>query len=104
MKKLVFILLFLVILVASFLAGSWFSHREGAKSRSAGVRSLQVGEEPENDTSSMPPGTVKITPEKQQAIGVQLGHVEKKSVDADPSSPGAGGCRRDENLSDPCCC
>jgi Cu(I)/Ag(I) efflux system membrane fusion protein len=80
MKKLVLILLFLVILLASFFAGSWFSQREGAKGRSAGVRSLQVGEESENDTSSMPPGTVKITPEKQQAIGVQLGLVEKKSV------------------------
>ena len=80
MKKLVFILLFLVILVASFLAGSWFSRREGAKTRSVGVRSLQVGEEPENDTSSMPPGTVKITPEKQQTIGVRLGIVEKKPM------------------------
>jgi RND family efflux transporter MFP subunit len=80
MKKLVLVLLFLVILVATFLAGSWFSQREGAKSRSAGVRSLQVGGEPENDTSSMPPGTVKVTPEKQQAIGVRLGLVEKKSV------------------------
>jgi membrane fusion protein, copper/silver efflux system len=80
MKKLVFILLFLVILVATFLAGSWFSQREGAKSRSTGVRSLQVGGEPENDSSSMPPGTVKITPGKQQVIGVQLGLVEKKSA------------------------
>ena len=80
MKKSVFILLFLVILVASFLAGSWFSQQERAKSRSAGVKSLQVGEEPENDSSSMPPGTVKITPEKQQTIGVRLGIVEKKPM------------------------
>ncbi len=80
MKKLGFILLFLVILVASFLAGSWFSQRERAKSRSTGVKSLQVGEEPANDSSSMPPGTVKITSEKQQVIGVRLGHVEKKAV------------------------
>ena len=80
MKKLASAIMLLVILVASFLAGSWYSHREGAKSRSAAVRSLQGGEDPENDTSSMSPGTVRIIPEKQQLIGVKLGTVEKKAA------------------------
>ena len=80
MKKLIWIVLLLVVLAASFLAGSWYSKRDAAKSRVSDIKSSRVTEESGNDTSSMPPGTVKITPEKQQIIGVKLGTVEKKAV------------------------
>jgi RND family efflux transporter MFP subunit len=41
---------------------------------------VYADETPGTNLSSMPPGTVKITPEKQQLIGVQVGVVEEKPV------------------------
>ena len=79
MRKLALIVLLLVVLAASFLAGSWYSKRDTAMS-TAGIKPSRVTEESGNDTSSMPPGTVKISPEKQQIIGVKLGTVEKKAM------------------------
>jgi RND family efflux transporter MFP subunit len=38
-----------------------------------------AGQASGNASSSMPPGTVKISPEKQQVIGVRIGQVEKTS-------------------------
>jgi len=80
MRKLTWIVLLLVVLAASFLAGSWYSKRDAAKSRVSDIKPSRVTEDLGNDTSSMPPGTVRITPEKQQIIGVKLGTVEKKAV------------------------
>ncbi len=80
MKKLVTVFLLLTVVVGSFLIGAWYNRREAGKGKSPGVTSLQAREESENDASSMPPGTVRITPERQQAIGVRLGPVEKKGV------------------------
>ena len=80
MRKLFWIVLLLVVLAATFLAGSWYSKPDTAKSRVADLKPSGVPEESGNDTSSMPPGTVKITPEKQQMIGVKLGTVEKKAM------------------------
>ncbi len=85
MKKSLYAVFLAVIIIASFLAGSWYSRREAAKVSSSGVRS-QDG--PKNATvtvtdtvtSSMSSGTVKISPDKQQAIGVRIGTVEKKPV------------------------
>jgi membrane fusion protein, copper/silver efflux system len=80
MRKLVLLVLLLIILTASFLAGSWVSKRDAAKNRVSDIKPPQESDEPGNDPSSMRPGTVKITPEKQQAIGVRLGLVEKKPI------------------------
>jgi membrane fusion protein, copper/silver efflux system len=53
-----------VILLLAFLSGSFWANTSDAKAAaSAG--------------SSLPPGTVQITPEKQQMIGVRIGAVEK---------------------------
>jgi membrane fusion protein, copper/silver efflux system len=79
MRKLIWIVLLLVILAASFLAGSWYGKRDTAMS-TADIKPSRLIEESGNDTSSMPPGTVRITPEKQQMIGVKLGTVEKKAM------------------------
>jgi membrane fusion protein, copper/silver efflux system len=79
MKKLALAIMLLVILVASFLAGSWYSKRYTVTG-TADIKPSQVSGESGNDTSSMPPGTVRIIPEKQQLIGVKLGTVEKKAA------------------------
>jgi Cu(I)/Ag(I) efflux system membrane fusion protein len=91
MKKFMYAFLLLVLLGGAFLTGSWYSHKEAMKSSPSGVKLLQVS--PENktdtgtvtdtniDTSSMPPGTVSITPEKQQVIGVRTGVVVTAAVE-----------------------
>jgi len=88
MRKSLFAFWVLVLLGTAFLAGSWYSQREVPKvnfSVSSGKR-LDTGADTHTDTdaktdtdiSSLSPGTVKISSERQQAIGVQVGSVEKK--------------------------
>jgi multidrug efflux pump subunit AcrA (membrane-fusion protein)/YHS domain-containing protein len=80
MKKLVWVVLLLVVLAGSFLAGSWYSKRDVVRSSASDRRSSSAVEESESDTPSMPPGTVRVSPEKQQLIGIKLSTVEKKAV------------------------
>jgi RND family efflux transporter MFP subunit len=83
MKRSLYILFAFFLLAGSFLAGSWYSQRDTAKknNRPAGIPlavSAETKAEPESETlSSLPPGTVKISREKQQVIGVKVGTVEK---------------------------
>ena len=111
MKKSIYTLLILLLLAGSFLAGSWYSHREPATgSASEGRRILYYvdpmnpahtadkpglahcgmkmepvyADDPAGQTSgttstSMSPGTIRISPEKQQMIGVRIGQTEKTS-------------------------
>jgi len=79
MKRLGFVVLFLFVLAGSFLAGSWYSRQETARTKPSAAAS-QVGEGSEDDSSSGIPGAVRITPEKQQLIGVKVGPVERKPV------------------------
>jgi RND family efflux transporter MFP subunit len=82
-NKLLYSFFILLLLVGSFLVGSWYSQRDGAKknNRSAVIPlavSADTKADPDTDTlSSLPPGTVKISPEKQQVIGVRVVTVEK---------------------------
>ncbi len=101
MKKSLYAFFLAIIIIASFLAGSWYSRREPAKVNPPGVKSqdsaknatvTDTGRHTESDTenpsarsangpySSLPPGAVKISFEKQQAIGVRIGIVENKPV------------------------
>ena len=81
MKRLVLVVLLVFFLVGSFLAGTWYSrHDEAAGTKPSSVGSLRVSEEPEEDSPSTVPGMVRITPERQQTIGVRLGTVEKKPI------------------------
>ena len=86
MKKFLYPVLVVLIIVGSFLAGSWYSKRESVRVESSGVKSSAVKTDvkphtvTDTDTSSMAPGTVQITPERQQTIGVWVGVVEKKPV------------------------
>ena len=92
MKKVVFAMLFLLLLTGSFLVGIWYSQREALKTNRSDPSSPVVAAPKKTDTvtgtdtardtdaSSMPPGTVKITPQKRQMIGVQVGTVETASA------------------------
>jgi RND family efflux transporter MFP subunit len=99
-----------VIVIASFLAGTWYSSRNGgSKSTPAGRKILywhdpmhpayksdrpgiapdcgmqlepvyeDGGPPASRDSAVLPPGTVQISPERQQLIGVRIGQVEKTS-------------------------
>ena len=86
MKKSLYPILIILVIVGSFWAGSWYSQRKAEKVESSGVKSSAVNADvkpdtvTDTDTSSLPPGTVQITPERQQAIGVRVGVVDKKPV------------------------
>ena len=55
------------------MAGSWYNQRAVPKQISALVGS-------ESDDGDRPPGIVKVSPEKQQVIGVQVGLAERKGT------------------------
>jgi RND family efflux transporter MFP subunit len=75
--------LLLVVVAGSFLAGSWYTKRETSKVDPSTVRThatkADKSPEPETDTSSLFPGMVRISLEKQQLIGVKTSTVENKS-------------------------
>jgi Cu(I)/Ag(I) efflux system membrane fusion protein len=81
MKKYVFVSL-LVVMIGSFLAGSWYSRQEIDMDHGQALQSDSVlaAGETEDETPSQPSGTVEITPDRQQVIGVRIGPVEKRSV------------------------
>lgn len=76
MKKLYFTMI-LLLLIGAFWLGSWFNQRNAPKTNPTGHSSSSIKEEDLSgeDLSSHPPGTVKITPQKQQLIGVKIGKV-----------------------------
>ena len=82
MKHLFTAILFLVLLTASFLAGSWYqdqrTRQESGLNPNPSSTSSDIGQDVDIDMeSSMPPGTVRISPERQQMVGVRTGIVEK---------------------------
>ena len=87
MRKLLTGIFILALLVGSFWIGSFYRPNESVKVNPSGIKSPAVitDKKPETGTvtdtninsSSLPPGTVRITPEKQQLIGVRIGQVEK---------------------------
>ena len=83
MKKSFYAFSLAIIIIASFLAGSWYSWREIAKVNLSGVKSQDSSKSAtvtDTVTFSLPSGTVRISPEKQQAIGVRIGTVEKEPL------------------------
>lgn len=97
-----------LLLALAFLSGYWYSQRTSSESASAGARRILYYVDPMNpghrydkpgvapcgmalepvyadgsgastDTAMMPPGMVRISPEKQQLIGVRIEPVEKAS-------------------------
>jgi membrane fusion protein, copper/silver efflux system len=89
MKYLLTTVLFLALLAGAFLAGTWYRQGESAKVHPPETKSASVSAHGQHgaaadtdiDASSLPPGTVRITPDKQQMIGVRTGVVEKATVE-----------------------
>jgi len=95
MRKIIVAVFSLALLVGSFLLGAWYSQQGAEKGNPSGAKSAAVmashGSDKDSgtlthtkthtdtatDTSSMPPGTVTVSPEKQQLIGVKVATVEK---------------------------
>jgi membrane fusion protein, copper/silver efflux system len=109
MKRYVYLVLLLLLVIGSFLAGSWYNRPQTSGSAPSGGRRILYYVDPMNpahtsdkpglapcgmkmepvysdgeavgrasaDLSSMPPGTVKISPEKQQVIGVKVASAEE---------------------------
>ena len=84
MKKFGLIILVFLLMAGSFLFGGLFNWRPGSSDSINSARLVQkdnmVNQDPVEDLSSMPPGTVKINRERQQMIGVRVGRVEKKAI------------------------
>jgi Cu(I)/Ag(I) efflux system membrane fusion protein len=82
-KKLLYIIVLLLLLVGSFVAGSWFSRQEPLKTNHSNLKSLAVNTAMKSDpytgtgSSPLPLGTVSVSADKQQMIGIQLAPVEK---------------------------
>ena len=105
LRKYWYVPVFLVILAVLFLAGSWHGQRKAAGQRAAGSRQILYYVDPMNPAHTSPepglapcgmkmepvyaedqgqkpgsplsPGSIKITPEKQQIIGVRVATTEK---------------------------
>ena len=90
MKYLLTAILFLALLAGSFFAGSWYKDQQAVRSKASGLKpqplndGTGIGKDTSTDTdmdaSSLPPGTVRVTPDKQQMVGVRTGVVEKAAV------------------------
>jgi len=82
MKKVFYAVLVLAIIGVSSWAVLRQTQHEAVKVDPPIVKSAFVASEKEagSEPSSMAPGTVKIPPERQQAIGVRVGVVEKKPL------------------------
>ena len=89
MRKIVYAVFSLALIVVSFVAGSWYSQREAVKINPIGVKSpttdpekipdTVIGTDTNIGTSSLP-SAVKIGPEKQQVIGIRVAAVEKRPM------------------------
>jgi len=85
MRRIVYAVFSLALIVVSFVTVSWYSQREAAKFNPSGIKSSTINAEKKPDTgaetgSSSLPSAVKIGPEKQQVIGIRVAAVEKRPM------------------------
>jgi len=82
MRNFFYIVVVAMLMAGSFVAGSLHFRQSGTKIKADDTRNVpkQNSPEPEEDISSMLPGTVRIKPERQSMIGVRVGTVEKGAV------------------------
>jgi membrane fusion protein, copper/silver efflux system len=87
MRKFSYTVLFCLLLFGSFVAGSWYGDRDTASDK-RGVSPSKIemasdagptGQDG-GDAASLPPGTVKISPERQQIAGVRMAQVVKSPM------------------------
>jgi RND family efflux transporter MFP subunit len=79
MKQLSIAILFLIFLMGSFFAGSWYQDfKTSGNKPSAPILSDSPDIDQDSEVESgFPPGSVRITPERQQMVGIRTGVVEK---------------------------
>ena len=73
MKKFIYIVILIVMGAGSFIAGSWYTRQVNPKNTPAPIESG-------SDDGVRTPGAVRVNPEKQQVIGVQVGLAERKGT------------------------
>ena len=83
MKRISLYVIGLLFLLASFLAGYWYKARDSGTASPGEARIASrstTGESPEEvPGSDIASGTVRISPERQQMIGIQVGTAKKVS-------------------------
>ncbi|MRR39402.1 hypothetical protein EG829_33105, partial [bacterium] len=79
MKKLATAILFLALLAVAFFAGSWHQDRKISAVRPPAPTLPQVtgADQDAEADSDLPPGAVRISPDRQQLIGVRTAAVER---------------------------
>jgi hypothetical protein len=80
MKQLSIAILFLILLTGSFFGGSWYQdYRTSGNKPFASVRAdnSAIDQDSELESDDLPPGTVRISPDRQQMVGIRTGVVEK---------------------------
>jgi membrane fusion protein, copper/silver efflux system len=83
MNKYLYAFLVVVLLCGAFLAGSWYSRRDAVPITSTTTSTsthTNSNTATATDLSSLPPGAVEVSPEKQQVTGLRTGVVEKAAV------------------------
>ena len=79
MKKYSYVAIVLVVVALSFLAGYWWNHEQSETKLELVYEGGHESADSDAGSSSLIPGAVKISPEKQQLIGVKTATVEKKA-------------------------
>ena len=86
MKRTIYLILVLILVISAFLLGRRFTVREVKQVSSSSVSQPQVNAPPEDSEEEISPsssGTVEITQERQQLIGLRVAQVEKSKVTGD---------------------
>ena len=73
MKKVIYLVILVLMVAGSYLAGSWPTRQTAPRNSPARMGSG-------GDEANLPPGTVKMSPEKQQMIGVRVGLAERRGT------------------------
>jgi RND family efflux transporter MFP subunit len=73
LKKVIYLVMLVFIVAGSYFAGSWHTRQAALRISPALIQSG-------GDEGDLPPGTVKVSPEKQQMIGVRVGLAERKGT------------------------
>ena len=78
MKKSLYAIILIVLLGVSFWVGSWYNDQKSVRVNPSDVKSAAVHSEERLDTDTS--GSVRVSHEKQQMIGVRTGVAEKSTV------------------------
>ncbi len=79
MKKYSYVAIVLIVVALSFLSGYWWNHEQSETKLEPAYEGGHESADSDAGSSSLAPGAVKISPEKQQLIGVKTATVEKKA-------------------------